>query len=246
MTDIHEIGSIFRLALIEERFQASKDVVFGSLQSLKDYLDLFQLSIDKEIERENEELAQLFAKMTQPQREAYMAYHYDGTWHHILTSQFYYSFMIWAFAVFEQLLGQVCQDLETAAQTPIRWDELRGQNKLDQAQKYLQKFLGFVETGDELWKQLNDSYTIRNVIVHNGGWISNTSRETHIRDHILKTAHGISLEYDRLKITSDYCREIIQLFHRFIDEVFSSLDEVCDNIMSSLDKTLHPTAAISM
>jgi len=232
-----EIESIFRFALIEEKFGSSKDIVFGSLQRLKDYLDLFHGSIDEQVKREKEGLARLFASMSQSQREAYMAYHFDDSWYHILTSQFYYSFIIWSFSVFEDLLAHICRDMKTAAQTPIRWDELRGQNKFDQAHKYFQKLLDFTQPNEDTWKKLNDSYLIRNVIVHNGGCIVNANKEQHIRKLISEMGHGISLEQDHLKITSEHCHEVIQLLHLFTSAAYLSLDELCDKIVATRDKT---------
>jgi hypothetical protein len=216
--------------MIKEKFFESKQVVFDTLTGLKDYLDLFLLVSNEQIQKQNGNFERILEKLSKAEQAAYVQQHYDDTWYQILTSQFYSSFVVWSFATFEELLSLFCMDVKLAAKTPIGWTELKG-SKIEQARKYLHTLVGFTRPQAKLWDQIEDIYLLRNLIVHNGGFVFKSNKEKHITGHIVKVMPGLELEHERIKPKAEFCIEIVRLFVAYFQEAFLSLESLCEQIV---------------
>lgn len=236
MTTNLSYDDIIRVALVDEKFASSRDIIHVQISGLRDYLQIFDVTYSSAAEQEGRALTDLLSTMSKPQRDYYMTWEYDDRWHDTLTSQFYGSYVIWACSVFEVILSSLRRDIAIIDNdSNVVADKSRGKLAFKQYKAFLVEKFGELPPNEHTWKRIDDVYIVRNTLVHNGGWVPGTKCEEHVRNYIVRHAKGIGIEYERLTIRSDYCKSIVDLFAEFCDDAFESIGQLCEQAASQPD-----------
>lgn len=130
------------------------------------------------------------------------------------------SFFITCYSILEHELIDVCKLQKKKKQLPIDVNDLRGEGGIDRAMKYL-KLVGFDLSTAKSWEDIKNIQLIRNCIVHSDADLTcNNSKQ--IRNYIEKRK-DISIENDKIILTKDYCRYVVNTLSAFEFDIKSGL-----------------------
>ena len=132
------------------------------------------------------------------------------------------SFFITCYSILEHELIDECKLQKKLKSLPIDVNDLRGEGGIDRAMKYL-KLVGFDLSTAKSWEDIKNIQLIRNCIVHSDGDLTcNNSKQ--IRNYIDKRKDkDILIENDKIILTADYCRYVVNTFNAFEFDIKSSL-----------------------
>jgi hypothetical protein len=103
---------------------------------------------------------------------------------------------------------------------PIDVNDLRGEGGIDKAMKYL-RLTGFDLSIAKSWGDIRNIQMIRNCVVHSDS-VLNCNKLDEDRKYI-KTRKDISIENDKIILTPDYCRYVVNAFSALEFDIKSSL-----------------------
>ena len=99
------------------------------------------------------------------ENKAFRQYHYEE----FLGGHLRHGFFISMMGAIESILDQVCYSVGSLADTTLRLKDLNG-SVVQKSKKYLDVIGGFNRPADSSWELLGYFYTLRNVLIHAGGY----------------------------------------------------------------------------
>lgn len=94
----------------------------------------------------------------------------------------------------------------------IKECKLQRGDGIEQAKIYL-KLIGLDISSSKLWNEIKNIQAIRNCIVHSDGVLT-CKKDEQIRNYI-KTRQDIFIKNNKIVLTADYCRYVVNTFSAF-------------------------------
>jgi|SRR5699024_4451714 len=171
-------------------------------KKVEEVIDLYlKEEVDEFWEREYEQEVESFVELQD---------RYKNDFPEIMRS----SLLISVYSFFEQKLVSQCKPIKNG----LSISDIRGGSVIDRAKKYLEKLMEVdFPANNEHWKFLREVSLIRNCIVHNGGFVEQSSNR--IRN-IINDMENIHInEYDKIIIEKGFVEEMIDHVDAFLFEL---------------------------
>jgi len=185
------------------KFVKFLDVAIGDW--LTNYLDLLEKFLGEYLEKLEEEYEE------GDMDEEYFLY--QRNYPNILRE----SFFITCYSILEQELVAVCKSQKELKSLPKDINDMRGRG-IDGAKEYLKHAKIELSTAKS-WEDIKNIQSIRNCIVHSGGNLTNLTdkKSQKIREYIekRKDRKDITIENDKIILTTEYCRYVVNTFSEF-------------------------------
>jgi hypothetical protein len=95
---------------------------------------------------------------------------------------------------------------------------MKKKSVIDNVKQYL-KLAGFNIVTTNSWEDIKNIQAIRNCIVHSE-FVSNCKKPEHIKNYIEnRKDKDIFIDNDKIILTPDYCRYVVDTFHTFECEI---------------------------
>ena len=138
-------------------------------------------------------------------------------------------FLVMLISLFEDSLNQLCHSLYTEKGLRISLREYKSQEKtsssIECAKNYLRKIASVkIPTDLPSWNELKDATAIRNIIVHNSGYVDENLHGNHLKiirkNKSLKIHHYVRIH---LEIEQQYVVKIIEAMETFVKKFLLNL-----------------------
>ena len=130
---------------------------------------------------------------------------------------FYNSFFAYCYSDFEQKLIMLCKN--EIHERNLQFLE-GNRDVLKNIRKNMTNNmkLEFDNKCSNLWEEINDFKKIRNLIVHNGGYLPNAKNKQHIYQYINKR-HDIALDNNKIVVEYEFCNFTINTFKNVFQNI---------------------------
>jgi|GEM_PF-5287087 len=204
--------------------------------TLREYFDSVQVLLTDERKRTLDWMKRETAKLSQEEKNQFCEWHSEeyGKLEDSFPSVLRDSLFIAIYIELEEKLKFICSVLAYENKCTIPVHEWRGKI-LEKAKSSLKKDIGISwSVSSKLWDEILKIRRVRNVLVHNGGWLNGAkssngaeTQDTKFLKYIHDERKSINLiEKDgfyRLQLTDSFIPEVTDLFEKFLDEVFLSI-----------------------
>jgi len=194
-------------------------IINEDLDSLSRYLHRIESLINERIKIEKDE------KLNQGEYRADL-WIIDASWGWEIGNYLYVSFLFLLFAVFENTIDNICDEIAIKRRQNIRRKDLTG-GLINSSKKYLEDFGKFKQPNNEQWNAIRGIYDVRNICIHGGGDSEKAKIGSKKRiNNLIKMDIGLREEWEstsliNVGVTSSFCKYAISHFRDF----FSSLEE---------------------
>jgi hypothetical protein len=197
---------------------------FGELEQL---LRTIEELIVREESSEIDALADHVEFLPESMRGDFWAENHPYWWEHIIAPQFRSAFFIALMSAVELHLGRLANDAALIVNAPITYDELKG-GFYQRVRRFLAAFVELQSPGEADWKRLVDYYSVRNSLVHAGGFV----RETDMKNlTALESRLGIKIVVNRhLELPRAFCETALRDCKDFVHAVWTELAALCRRV----------------
>lgn len=147
-----------------------------------------------------------------------------------------HSLFVAVYAFIEFSLMELCRFLRRT-DVRVAVGDLRGQNDIDRARDYMSKVLAadFPASSEE-WQEIQVFRRVRNAIVHNAGEVPIGSRgRESIEQYVRRRPECLRLDGVRIVLEPAFCRLVLDVFRRFLEELAGSLVPYVTRIEANLE-----------
>lgn len=210
-----------------------EDVLYTVIEWEIDHLEGYFITLEELIDKEErKELSSLEREAASPNvRTDFWVDSYPYYWE-VFATQLRFSFVVWAIAVLERHVKRVCSSCAILAGK--EWEE-PDRGFIKNVSQFLVKQVGFSKPTKEQWDKLENTFEIRNYLVHQGVLVSNVdtkdnSRRAQTRAQRIRLLHetkGIEIKNYHLEITQDFCKSILSLMKELFAELRTEHTALC-------------------
>lgn len=221
-----------RIGIIE----IEEGLTLHEVEKLKRFLDLLEPHIDQSRQDWDEKVQQQASKIQDPlERDEFLDFSSEEYWEfeeyeRILRN----SFLVTIYAFLEARLGWFCSTIEKRRSLPVSLKDMRGEDVLDRARKYLEKLGGFTfPINSTEWRNIRRYEKLRHYIIHRGGRVSKDDRDTwkFAQKKQLITPDRY-IDDELMLLTSDFCTEVLEDIKRFFLSLHKELKRVLSDSKS--------------
>lgn len=145
---------------------------------------------------------------------------------------FRYSLFVTCFTWFEHNLERLCKGYKRRAKPSLVLAEISGRG-IDKYKTYLKKVVGIEKfpDNDDTWRNVRACQRIRNIIVHQNGWVrsdfgegSEKAVESYICGHSsISLSENMHDEQRRIQLENGFCLEFIDTLENFFRSLYRVL-----------------------
>jgi hypothetical protein len=191
------------------------------LKRLKFYLETFEHFISQQESSEIVALEADSAHLNEEDKSEFWSWYYPVHWDEIFRTNLRSSFLISLMSLTESHLTEVCRDVAIIARTPITISDLRG-SLLEKARLFLERFASFKQPTPDLWSRMFRIYDIRNVFVHNGGYLPASNHEARVR-HFIRASSGVAETNGSLTLKKEFCPFVLDVVTKLSEAISAEL-----------------------
>lgn len=137
------------------------------------------------------------------------------------------SFLVTLYAFLEARLGCFCSTMEKRRKLPISWRDIRGEDTLDRARKYLEKLGGLnFPVNSREWQSIRRYEKLRHYIVHRAGRISKDDKDTwRFAQKKQIVTENRYIDEELMLLTPTFCTEVLDDMKRFLSQLHQALKQ---------------------
>lgn len=167
--------------------------------------------------------------MSEDQKLAYWTWNYPIYWDEIFKCNVRSLFLVTIISYTESKLKVICKDVEIILRSNIKSSDLKG-GIFERSRKYLECFSKFTNPSKEVWDLINCIYEVRNILVHNNGFIHDSRKSAkYIRQFINKRS-DISETNDLIKLEASFCFFALETVSLFLTSLREEVQRLCNNV----------------
>lgn len=122
------------------------------------------------------------------------------------------SFLITCYSMLEHVLINECKTQKFLKSITTDINDMNEKSVIDNVKQYL-KLAGLNIVTMKSWEDIRNIQKIRNCIVHSE-LVSNCKKPELIKNYV-ENRKDIFIEYDKIILTPEYCRYVVDTFHTF-------------------------------
>ena len=199
----------------------------GEISKLRFYFKTMEGFIEKEEAEEAKRFEEYTRNLNDSQKSSFWERNDPPPWDDIFLNTLRSSFLIVIVSYAETILKTICRDVGIILRTTIKCNDLKG-NIFERSRKFLDCFGKFDKPTDRVWELINNIYYVRNVFVHNDGFMDDSGR-SRLRQFI-KESPGIYETNDSIKIEASFCYFALESISSFLLALRSEVRELCNRV----------------
>lgn len=192
------------------------------------FLDTLEEFISAEEKKEVEQLKTHAINLTDVQKSYFWAENDPVHWDEIFRSKLRCSFVISLVSFAETKLEEICLATAIIFRSAIKSNDLKG-NIFRRSKKFLDTFGKFNKPADSEWELMGKIYDVRNVLVHNNGFISPDRPQNRLFQFINEQS-GLSQENNFIKIEKEFCIFCLERIYSFLKELQQEVKDLCERV----------------
>ena len=219
----------FREELIRAGGIISYDIfsIEGEISKLRFYFKTMESFIEKEEAEEAKRFEEYTRNLNDRQKSSFWERNDPTPWDDIFLNTLRSSFLIVIVSYAETILKTICRDVGIILRTTIKCNDLKG-NIFERSRKFLDCFGKFIKPTDKVWELINNIYYVRNVFVHNDGFMDDSGRSR--LTQFIKESPDIYETNDSIKIGADFCYFALESISSFLLVLRSEVQELCKRV----------------
>lgn len=220
-----DLEELARQEFIDSEGSMAYDLCAGHFGELGLLRSTIESLIAREESLEIERIAPYAETLPADARGAFWAENHPYWWEHIIAPQFRAAYLTALLSAVELHLRRVVDSAGMVARAPIRQNDLKG-DFYPRSRRFLQLFCGIAEPSEKRWERISDLQTVRNTLVHAGGFVSEDRRGKRIIA-LSKRVEGLRIETSQIELQSPFCEAALHDCHQFIEAVWSQVILLC-------------------
>lgn len=199
----------------------SGDGMFGPFLSLdeisksKMFIETMEDFIKSSEDEEVASLSRRICHLSAEQRDEYWQDNYPVHWQEIFATRIRSTFVIQLCSSVEGQIDEVCRRIEMIARVPLKLSNLNG-SILEKGRRYMEAFGSFTAPSDADWKVIERIFQVRNVFVHERGFIGKYQHENKIIE-FAKFVPGLKLQNSFIELELGFCEHCVVATAIFVE-----------------------------
>ena len=137
------------------------------------------------------------------------------------------SFLVTLYAFLEARLGWFCSTMQKRRKLPISWRDIRGEDTLDRARKYLERLGGLdFPVNSKEWQSIRRYEKLRHYIVHRAGRIGKDDKDTwRFAQKKQLVTEDRYIDEELMLLTPAFCSEMLDDMKRFLSQLHQAFKQ---------------------
>jgi hypothetical protein len=221
MSDLYEESRRFH---IEDEFSLTHTVLGFAFSGLELFRVTFEDLLLREETAEVNRLAEYADTLPEGQSSEFWAENHPYQWNDIIAPQFRLAFFLSLMGTLEHHLGFIVRNAELVARVAEERDISRGSTyQVMRKRLRASRILGPPEP---VWQRILDYNELRNVVAHNGAYLTDSDRSARVRQLAARKA-GITTDGNEIELSADFVKEAFEECRDFIFGLHGNVADAC-------------------
>lgn len=182
--------------------------------------------INQAEQSEVESLRQSVQHLPEEAQDDFWQYHYPVHWDEIFRSTFRFSIVASLATFLETFMRRLCYRVALVTKSELSADNLERLSR-KKARKFLETKGDFQKPIQPAWDEIDLFYKIRNVIVHNAGFIAKSTYKDDV-EKFCQNRSDIRLRYEVIEIDPEFIEFVINQLVELVDQLRKEFILLCE------------------